>query len=1282
MASGTEQTATNASPIREKPQVSPPPEYKQSTLGGGAQGGIVARMHELAAASPDREPPPQELQRIFRSAEFASAANDGQKARALETLQRSYGNRYVQRVLDPATPIRNGKSQSAGQRRKAKPSPSISQAPAVQTKLEISQPGDALEREADRLADQVMSMPAPEKQPSVQKRDSQINRRLQPSGEQREAPAGIMRAASADGPSETSPELERTLSARRGAGQPLPRTTRDFFEPRFGEDLSGVRVHDDAGAAGAAQDINAQAFTHGRDIYFNAGKYQPHSPAGRYLLAHELAHTVQQTGGTKRSLQRRKNLVQRTGSTGAGAAGFSLQGGNPPQIHVPVLEVPEFKRDGMIAAAAGSQFFRAANYTREDQEGNQPGQLGRWRTEFAGSADWVSNPASGPLEGLEHGHTHAVAHGANFDSYAVIGPLSRKNPTREALTVPFWDRQGGRERFDVDHISELQMSGWPRQTWANTSEANFQLLSSAANQLSGRTIRSKIADTITQALDALPTLKSNAQAAVGRGAAAQVRWVKSRYDVIFDNIRGVGSLNPTGVKRWTLQQIRTGQHLSIFQRVGRGSRSIKMYDLDPSNARGNDDRLSPLPNESQREQMFGSENYLKVFMKEFGGSSFGFRFSPRGADTRETTNRDPRIRGLQFERVAYYRAGTGASRGRLWALLDPDLARYARLSESGGSRRQNLQPIDVQPFAGLDYAGRANFQDFYSLRRIYVAGMSPVDILSSDIDRDGLQIRGRILPTIPLIADAQIDLVIDGSELRVEKTFEGGEIRVPPPFSISNCSLTVSLGTQRGLRVSGQLNFEIQNVGRGFLEGAVSTGEGLALSGGFDFDSTTFNPARIRLRYENGQLSGEGELGIPSGKIRGIRRANVTANYANGRLVAHGDAEFTIPGIQRGTLDLTYSESEGMTLGGTLALGSLPGISGGSLEAQVRKPAGADNWQLSARGTATPNIPGVNSTLTVAYDNGLFNAEAQAAFSRGMLSGRLHVGVTNRPMNPEGRPVEGGEPTRTLTPYGSGQLTIRVTPWLQGTIGVRILPNGEIEVSGAIGLPSSLNIFPEKSLNKNIFSINIDIPIVGVSVLGHRIGIFATIGGGLDVNAGIGPGQLRELGLAVTYNPSHEDQTRVTGTAKLYIPAHAGLRLFVNGGLGAGIPIVSATATLEVGGSIGLEGAVEASVNVDWMPGRGLVIDALGEIYVQPKFKFDVSGNVLVKADLLLKTVTLYKKRWELASFEYGSNLRFGIRFPIHYQEGQPFDVRLSDVQFEVPHIDPMDLLTGLIKKI
>ena len=85
----------------------------------------------------------------------------------------------------------------------------------------------------------------------------------------------------------------------RSSGHPLDTATRAFMEPRFGHDFGKVRVHTDARAAEAAASINALAFASGHRIAFSAGEYSPQTQAGRRLVAHELAHVVQQRSGVR-----------------------------------------------------------------------------------------------------------------------------------------------------------------------------------------------------------------------------------------------------------------------------------------------------------------------------------------------------------------------------------------------------------------------------------------------------------------------------------------------------------------------------------------------------------------------------------------------------------------------------------------------------------------------------------------------------------------------------------------------------------------------------------------------------------------------------------------------------------------------------------------------------------------------------------------------------------------------------------------------------------------------
>lgn len=106
-----------------------------------------------------------------------------------------------------------------------------------------------------------------------------------------------LKAHARSGPPETgtthfpTPVSERFL---RHDGEALQPSLRSAFEPRLGMGLGGVRVHTDADAANAARELGASAFTIGSDISFGVGQFRPDAPSGRSLIAHELAHVVQQ----------------------------------------------------------------------------------------------------------------------------------------------------------------------------------------------------------------------------------------------------------------------------------------------------------------------------------------------------------------------------------------------------------------------------------------------------------------------------------------------------------------------------------------------------------------------------------------------------------------------------------------------------------------------------------------------------------------------------------------------------------------------------------------------------------------------------------------------------------------------------------------------------------------------------------------------------------------------------------------------------------------------------
>jgi hypothetical protein len=125
----------------------------------------------------------------------------------------------------------------------------------------------------------------------------------------RSSPAESITATETEGASPSRPATEGTTLNR---GTPLPGPVRSFFEPRFGRTFGDVRVHTDAAADDAAGRLHAEAFTYGTDIAFRRGAFDPASEDGRRLLAHELAHVVQQRATGVGTVQRQESTGSRS----------------------------------------------------------------------------------------------------------------------------------------------------------------------------------------------------------------------------------------------------------------------------------------------------------------------------------------------------------------------------------------------------------------------------------------------------------------------------------------------------------------------------------------------------------------------------------------------------------------------------------------------------------------------------------------------------------------------------------------------------------------------------------------------------------------------------------------------------------------------------------------------------------------------------------------------------------------------------------------------------------
>lgn len=158
--------------------------------------------------------------------------------------------------------------------------------------LTVGAPADVYQGETNRVAEPVTPLP-----------DPRVQRQAEPEEDEQE----LVQAAQAPGQTrQVGSGLTSQIDALRSGGRPLSRSEREFFEPRFGRDFSHVRIHADSRASSLAQAMNARAFTRGHAIVFGGRRDPQGIRADRRLLAHELAHVVQEGMGLRPEKHRPK----------------------------------------------------------------------------------------------------------------------------------------------------------------------------------------------------------------------------------------------------------------------------------------------------------------------------------------------------------------------------------------------------------------------------------------------------------------------------------------------------------------------------------------------------------------------------------------------------------------------------------------------------------------------------------------------------------------------------------------------------------------------------------------------------------------------------------------------------------------------------------------------------------------------------------------------------------------------------------------------------------------
>ena len=252
-------------------------------------------------------------------------------------------------------------------------------------------------------------------------------------------------------------------------GRPLDAETRHYFEPRFGADFSQVRIHDDGESQRAAARLDSRAFTFGRNIAFAKSEHPPESDQGRRLLAHELAHVVQQSGATGAPSGVRMSTPGDAGEREADHAATQVSAGREVRIGQRTT-TPMIQREPTQprAATGGDAIADVTGHTGPSSLGNLDGRSARARrsgnSSFSRHLHRARCRAGGKREREQAPALHLLGH---LRGGSTCHALLRAHPVRRGQGTAGRHRPGHLHRAEAAAAAQSGR-GWPRRSARDT----------------------------------------------------------------------------------------------------------------------------------------------------------------------------------------------------------------------------------------------------------------------------------------------------------------------------------------------------------------------------------------------------------------------------------------------------------------------------------------------------------------------------------------------------------------------------------------------------------------------------------------------------------------------------------------------------------------------------------------------------------------------------------------------------------------------------------------------
>lgn len=1027
-------------------------------------------------------------------------------------------------------------------------------------------------------------------------------------------------------------------------GLPLETSTRQFMESGFGRDFGGVRVHTGPDAVQSARELDARAYTFGRNVAFGAGQYRPHTPEGRSLIAHELTHTIQQRGVQRmptgvdrgpadpleREADRAAANVMRGRRVSIAGTGESQIARAPWTWHDVVsgpLEKAEVKKLSDPVQDTNTQksvrAFDMGDFEIPREKGCDDRVLSVYEygaskgaLNFVVDAADITNIKADTLLTQVRDEANLRRYWFDFlgrDEKTVTDEWPNKvrevykdyyvtNPQTPDMTFPKVPEQSS--SCNIDHIVELQAG-------ATNVKENIQVLDDSLNKSAGSQIRwdrVNTANAIRSALDAEGKLCD-------------------RYILIYSGAKHKSTgESPTAVSGFTVgRRMETAAQDGTFGTAAGGA-GAGLEDFVIS---------------------AGSQTTLKV---------------PIGTKAGTYTN------DILIAEDPLNKNSSWLVPGMILTVLKPGkspriLAIFDTKSKEKSIPFELLSGKTFEFTVGTD--GTLKLLNPPASTQIYYRYLSTGVIKSIKMSPpNGVSGVVTITPSINLIGP--IDVAFAPDSLAVQTTIDKKKLKGLPGINITNVALALQLFPE--FKPSGTIDLSLGPEAKPFAAGkvTVTTDESFNFLAKGDFNATIpgFQAATLNVAYGKlgDQYAWSGFAELKPATIPSVKSANVRVDLGPDGFVFSGGVTIALPGSESNEVGLQFvydekTKSRILTGKGTYKP-PIPGLEDVNLD--LKYDIGAD--VLSGSGTAKFVFRGLNGTFHADYKDGKISGWSDVSFVKGKAAGSIRVNVSSQ-----------GKFT------GKGSLTYQLTPNVLVSGSIELNDKQEIVISGELTYSKAIEFFEPIKGNYTLLSVSQNIPVPGLSIpgVGVQIKLTAELGAGYS----IGPAGVKNIRVGGSLKPFDPNpDLGVSAHADFYCGANA----YISGTLGGGLALSAFIA--EVSGNVG----VKATANLSGTANAPVDIK-----YEKNTFSADIGLKAQMQLAIIMELLawvtagvgigpfkTESKWSWTLASYTYkpaGFQLGIALKKPFHYDSSGGFSIpSASDFDITAPKLDPANIISSL----